>query len=115
MNNVIHGLIAAVFGIACWFLWAWLTMFAGFVQRVLGGDQIPAFTILVLNLRPLLVILPGLAVVYCLYTWFRRDLSRATWHGFFASTMALLVLLMLPCMFAVWLPVISTISKIGAR
>jgi hypothetical protein len=115
MNKVIHGLIAAVFGIGCWFLWAWLTMSAGFFQHVLTREHLPAFTILVLNLRPALIILPGLAVIYCLWTWFRGDTDLRTWHGFFASTMAVLVLLLLPCMFAVWLPVLSTIASLGGR
>jgi hypothetical protein len=115
MNKVIHGLIVTVFAVACWFLWAWLTMSAGFFRRVLAGDQIPAFTILVLNLKPLLFVLPCLAAVYCLYVWFRRDLTAATWQGFFAGTMTVLILLLLPCMFAVWLPVLSTIEKIGVR
>jgi hypothetical protein len=61
-----------------------------------------------------LVILPTLAVAYCLY-WFRRDTNRGTWQGFFASTMAVLTLLMLPCMFAVWLPVLSMIEMFGLR
>ena len=115
MNKVIHGLIVVVFGIACWFLWAWLTMSATFMQRVLTSEHIPAFTILVLNLRPLLFILPGLAAVYCLCIWFRRDQTRATWQGFFASTMGVLVLLLLPCLFSVWLPVLSIIEKLGPR
>jgi len=115
MNKVIHGLIAAVFGIACWFLSAWLTMSGVFMHRVLSGDQIPAFTVLCLNLRPLLVILPLLAAGYCVSVWIRRDRAGATWQGFFASTMAVLVLLLLPCMFAVWLAVFSTIAKIGPR
>jgi hypothetical protein len=115
MNKVIHGLIAVVFGTACWFLWVWLTVSARFMQRVLSGEQIPAFTILVLNLRPLLVILPILTGVYCLFVWFRRDITRATWQGFFASTMAVLILVLLPCLLAVWLPVLSMIEKIGAR
>lgn len=114
MNKVIHGLIAAVFGIACWFLWAWLTMSATFMHRVLG-DQIPAFTILCVNLKPLLVILPVLAAVYCLSVWIRRDPNRATWQGFFASTMAVFVLLLMPCMLAIWLPVLSIIAKIGTK
>ena len=115
MNKVIHGLIATGFGIACWFLSAWLTMSASFMQRVLSGDQVPAFTTLCLNLRPLLILLPVIAAVYCLYVWFRRGPTRAPWQGFFASTMAVLVFLLLPCMLAVWLPVLSMIEKIGAR
>jgi hypothetical protein len=115
MNKTIHGLIAAGFGIACWFLWLWLTMCARFLQDALGGNHIPGFTILVLNFRPVLVILPTFALAYCLYTWFRSNTNRGTWQGFFASAMAVLTLLMLPCMFAVWLPVLSMIEMFGLR
>jgi hypothetical protein len=41
-------------------------------ELVLCRDQIPAFTTLCLNLRPLRVILPVIAAVYCLDVWFRR-------------------------------------------
>ncbi len=115
MNKLIHGLIAAGFGIACWFLWAWLTMCARFLQHALGSEHIPGFTILVLNLRPVLVIFPTIALAYCLYAWFRRDTGRMTWQGFFASTMAVLILLMLPSMFAVWLPLLSLVEQLGPR
>ena len=115
MNKFIHGLIAAGFGMACWFLWAWLTMCGRFLQHALGGDHIPGFTVLVLNLRPVLVILPILGLAYCLSSWLRRDTNRGTWQGFFAGTMAVLTLLTLPCMFAVWLPLVSMIEMAGLK
>jgi hypothetical protein len=115
MNKVIHGSIAVVFGIACGFLWAMLKFFGAFTQEVLTNERVPAFTLLCMHLRPLLLILPGLAVVYCLWTWFREDSGRASWQGFFATVSGVTFLLLLPTMLAVGLLMINLIETIRWR
>ncbi len=113
MNKVIHGLIAAFFGTACWFLWGMLTLVSNVMLRV--SDHPPMFTQLCVSLRPLLVLLPALAAAYCLFVWLRRSDKSVSWLGFFASTMMALVLIMLPTMIAIWLPVVQFIELTGKK
>jgi hypothetical protein len=115
MNKVIHGSIAAVFGVACCFLWAMLKFFGTLTQEWLPSDRVPAFTVICLNLRPLLLILPGLAVVYCLWTWLRKDSDPASWQGFFAIVTGVMFLLLLPTMLAGGLLILSLIETIRWR
>ena len=44
MNKVIHVLILGVFGIACWCLWAILTVMDHTAQHAFNGAALPAFT-----------------------------------------------------------------------
>ncbi len=115
MNKAIHASIVLFFGVCCWFLWGILTLTLHTTQRFLAGSQIPEFTRLCIGLRPLLVVLPMVALGWCLYSWFRKTQARESWIGFFASTMAVLVLVMLPTLIAAWLPLISIIAKIGRQ
>ena len=108
MNKTIHGFIAAFFGIACWFLWAMLSLSASLMVRV--SDHAPVFTELCVGLRPLLWVLPIVGAMYCLYVWIRKNDGRCSWQGYFACTMATLVLLMLPTLIACWLPVVQFIE-----
>jgi hypothetical protein len=109
MNKVIHGMIAVFFGIACWFLWAMLTVVSNLMLRV--SDQPPAFTQLVVDLKPLLVLLPFLVIGYCFFVWLRRSANTPDWVGFFAGTMMGLVLIMLPTMVAIWLPMVQFMDQ----
>ncbi len=113
MNKLIHGLIAAVFSLACWWLWAMLTMVMQTMQRFLAGAQVPPFTRLCLDLRSLLVLFPLIAGGYCLHVWVRRSPAPKSWVGFFATSMGALVLLALPTMIAAWLPLIRIIEKVA--
>ena len=115
MNKVIHGLILAVFGIACWLLWAMLTVVDSTAQHAYAGASLPAFTRLCLGLRPLLWVLPLLAAAYCLFVWIRKADGQKSWVGFFASTMSALVLLTYPVMIAAWLPLIDLLQRIAHR
>jgi hypothetical protein len=113
MNKVIHDLITTFFAVACWCLWGMLTLISNVMLRV--SDQPPAFTRFCVGLRPLFVVLPIVAAVYCLYVWIRKQDIRRSWVGFFAATMSSLVLVMLPTMIAVWLPVFQFIELTGKK
>jgi hypothetical protein len=108
MNKTIHGLIAAFFGIACCFLWGILSLASMLMVR--ASDHAPAFTQLCVGWKPLLVVLPLVGVIYCVYVWIRKNDGRCTWQGFFAGTMATLMLVMLPTLIACWLPVVQFIE-----
>jgi hypothetical protein len=54
-----------------------------------------------------------LACLWCIYAWFRKAQGQHAWVGFFAATMGVLVLVMLPTIIAAWLPMIHIIESIG--
>jgi hypothetical protein len=112
MNKFAHGLVLAVFGIGCWFLWAILT----FAERSLGhlfqNAQLPAFTRLCLGLKPVTWVMLLVAVAYCLFVWVRKSDGQKTWMGFFATAMSALMLLSYPVILALVLPLISLLQQI---
>lgn len=112
MNKFIHGVIMAFFGFACLCLWGMLNLTSVVMFRV--SENPPAFTRLWVGLKPLFVVLPILALAYCLVVWIRQADVRRTWVSFFAATMGSLVLILMPTLIAVWLPVIQFI-ELAAR
>ena len=42
---------------------------------------LPAFTLLMVGLRDFLFVPPLLALVYCLYVWFRKSDVKISWIG----------------------------------
>src|ERR1035441_41824 len=110
MNKLIHGLIAAVFGITClWLSWM-LTLILDFTGET--NAQLPGLTRFCLSLRPLLLVLPVLALGYCVYVWFSKNDARKSWVGFFAGTMMVLVFVMVPTIIAAWLPLPHLVKSI---
>lgn len=106
LNLIIHGLILAFFSLGCFFLWGLLRM----PQMMVGPMRrmvLPAFTQFVVGWESYLALPPLLAAVYCGYVGMRKAKGKSSWVGFFATTMAVLVLLTLPTLIAVLLPVIS--------
>jgi hypothetical protein len=112
LNLIIHGLILAFFSIGCWFLWG-LLHFPNMVWAATRGTmQLPAFTVLLVGFMPYLIVPPVLAAVYCVYVWFWKSRVSNSWIGFFATTMAVLVLLTLPTLIAVLLPIIAFMNQV---
>jgi hypothetical protein len=108
MNKIAHTLTLAVFAIACWFLWAILTL----APHTAQGRQLPEFTRLCVGLRPLMTVLPILAAAYCLWVWFRKTDRLPSWVVFFAMTMSVLVLVTLPVLIAAYLPLINVANHL---
>jgi hypothetical protein len=123
-NIAVHGLILIFFSIICWFVWGILhlpQMMQGAIARsgridpATGYGGLPAFTILMVGLRDYMFIPPLLALAYCLYVWFRKSNVKNSWTGFFALTMSVLMLILLPMLVAVLLPVISFMNGLPAN
>jgi hypothetical protein len=112
MNKAIHGLITLGLAVGCWWLWAMLKLTASYMHR--GPHHPPAYTQFCVDLRTAFVVPPILALAYCVYVWIRRSEPRPSWAGFFAVTMGLYVLAMLPTLVAVWLPMVQFI-ELAAR
>lgn len=124
LNAIIHGLILTFFSVSCWFLWGVLHLpqmtqgmlaRAGAIDAATGNGQLPGFTMLMVTLRDFIFIPPLLALGYCLYLWFRKSGTKGSWTGFFATTTATLIFIMLPTLIAVVLPVIALLNRLGTR
>jgi hypothetical protein len=106
---IVPSLILLFFSVGCWLLWG-LLHFPDMVMAATKGEMfLPAFTKLVVELRAYLVVPPVLAAAYLVCAWFWKSKNRSSWVGFFASTIAALVLLTLPILIAVLLPMIAFI------
>ena len=112
MKKLIHALVLAVFGFGCLFTWGLLHL-APNVRR--PDPALPAFTVLCISFQPVVVVLPILAAVYCIWVWCRKPDRVPSWVGFFAVTTSLLVLLTIPSMFAAYLPLLSAVNNLAAK
>lgn len=112
MKKLIHGLVLAVFGFGCWFTWAILTL-APHVRR--ADPALPAFTTLCISLRPLVIALPIIAAIYCIWVWLRKPDRVPSWVGFFAAATGALVLVTLPALVAAYLPLLSAVNNLASR
>ena len=114
MKKIIHGLILAVFGFACWITWVTLKLAP---VAALGHPErgLPGFTTLCIGLRPLVAVLPVLAAAYCVWVWFRKADRVPSWIGFFAATTGALVLVTLPAMVAAYLPLLDALNHLPAK
>lgn len=109
MNKLIHGLITGGLALACWFLWGMLHLTEGYMHRI--SFHPPAFTQLWIGFQPVFIILPILALAYCVYVWCRKADPCRSWVGFFAATTGALMLTLLPTLIAVWLPMVKFIEE----
>src|SRR6516162_3595571 len=111
MKKLAHILLLAVFSIACFFLWGILSL----APHATHGAPLPAFTAFCVSLKPVMIILPCLAAVYCLWQLFRKADRVPGWMRFFAVTISVLVLLALPTLIAAYLPLVSTITHLASH
>jgi hypothetical protein len=59
------------------------------------------------------VALPVLAAVYCVWVWFRKADRVPSWMGFFAATTGLLVVVVLAAILAAYLPLVSAVNQLA--
>jgi len=111
MNKFVHALILAFFAFSCWFVWGMLTL----ISRMDAMNPLPAFTRLCLGFRPLIIALPILAAIYCLYVWFRKSPEQSPWMNFFAATVCTLFLVTMPTMIAGYLPLMVMIDRLAVK
>jgi hypothetical protein len=111
MKKLAHILVLAVFAVACWLLWCILHL----PSLVAHGQTLPAFTILCVGLRPVMIVLPILAAIYCLWIMFRKAERLPSWVTFFATTMSILVLVTLPTLIATYLPLANAVNHLASK
>jgi hypothetical protein len=119
MNKVMHAVVLAVFAGACWFLSLILKlplMVLGPIARLPsvppGQAVLPAFTRFCMGVGPvLLALLAVVALGYCVFVWVRKGERPASWTGFLATTMSVLVLVLLPTVVAIYIPLVDFLNR----
>ena len=76
VKKLTHAVILAIFGFNCWVLWGLLGL-VPITERMLLYGRPPLFTTLCISLRPVLIIVPILAAVYCFWVWVSQGGSCA--------------------------------------
>ena len=113
MNKIVHGVVLAFFGIACWFTWGLLRMSGGVP---LGGRALPAYSRLCMGLGPnVLAILVVVAAVYCIWVWIRKADGRTSWIAFLATATGALVFVMVQVMVAAYLPLLDALNQLAHK
>ena len=95
--------------------WSILALSQQTAERILEGTPLPAFVRLCLGLKSFLLVLPLLALAYCLVVWVRKSDGQKTWVGFFAATVYAVVLLAFPVVISCWLLATQLIVLIARR
>ena len=119
MNKVMHAVVLVVFAGACWFLSLILKlplMVLGAIARLPsvppGQAVLPAFTRFCMGVGPvLLALLAVVALGYCVYVWVRKMEQPASCTGFLATTMSVLVLVLLPTVVAIYIPLVDFLNR----
>jgi hypothetical protein len=117
LNKIAHGIVLALFGVACWLVWALLQLPAAVMPamwRLHGSEfQLPAFTRLCIGLGPSVIIsLGALATGYCVWVWFRKAETTRSWVGFLATATGSLVFITPPIVVAIYLPLVSALNTL---
>jgi hypothetical protein len=111
MNKFLHSVILVVFCVACGLVWLLMKL-----PLLLGpGHPLPGFTAISVSLRPVMVVLPIVAAVYCLWIWLRKADKLPSWTGFFAVSMGVLVLVTLTALVAAYLPLYDALSHLASK
>lgn len=115
MNKVLHGIVLAFFGMACWLVWVLLQLPA--MVKLRGMElQLPAFTRFCMGIGPIVIAgLATLATGYCCWVWFRKAENRASWVGFLATATGSLLLVTLPIVVALYLPLVNALSTLATK
>ena len=113
MTKLTNVLVLGVFAGSCLLARTMLTLM---LEVRNAGRVVPYFTNLCISLRPVLIILPIAAAVYCLWLWLRKAESASRGTAFVVATMTLLILFVLPAIGTSYLLMIDQVrAAVGAR
>jgi hypothetical protein len=108
MNKALHAVILAIFTVACSLVWLLMKL-----PLLLGPNHpLPGFTALCVSLRPVMIALPIIAAVYCVWVWFRKSDRSPSWTGFIAVLMSVLMLTALPAAVSAYLPLYDSLNHL---
>lgn len=109
MKRLIYALGLTVFAFNCWFAWALVTLTLDIRN---AGRVLPYFANLCISLRPVMIVLPILAVAYCLWAWLRKPEQVPSWTGFFVATMGVLIGIVFPAMVSSYLLLVDPMKLV---
>lgn len=112
-NIVAQALTLGFFCLGSWLLWALLHL-PKMMENSVKPELQPAFTKFLVMLcldHSCLMIPPALAGVYCAYVWSKKSLRDCPWTGFFAVTVATLILFGSTIAIGLQLPVVSFMNQ----
>src|SRR5262245_18846820 len=113
MRTFMRLLALVVFTFNCWFAWEMLALMVKFKN---AGRVLPFFTSLCISLRPLLAVLPIVALAYCLWLWVQKEETASRWRVIIAATMTVLILFAFPAMLTSFLlPIEPVKTAVAAR
>src|ERR1051326_5651967 len=113
MNKMLHAVILAVFGGACWFLSLMLKM-----PMMVAGPRavMPPFARVCVSYGPGVAAGMALsALAYCIYIWTRKEGHRANWISFFATAVSALLVVLMPTVVAMYITVADFINRSGVH
>ena len=115
LNKIAHGIVLALFAMACCLVWALLQLPA--MVRVHGVQvQMPAFTRFCMGIGPgVMVGMATIATGYCAWVWLRKADHQTTSVGFLATATGSLFLVTLPVVVAIYLPLVSALQSLPAK
>ena len=73
--------------------------------------RLPAFSVLLVGLRPWFLLMPIPVAGYCLYALFRRSQTEQGSAAFLACTMGALCLMFFPVLMALFLPCFALLQQ----
>jgi len=109
MKTLTSVLVLGVFGSSCLLAWAMLGLMSNVKS---AGRAVPYFTDLCIFLRPVLIVLPLVALAYYLWLWFRKEERVSRWMGFVMATMTALIVFVLPAMSTSYLLIIDQVKMV---
>jgi hypothetical protein len=115
LNKIAHGIVLALFAVACWLVWALLQLPA--MVRLHGVQlQMPAFTRFCMGIGPSIMVgLATIATGYCVWVWLRKAETRSSWVGFVATATGSLFLVTLPVVVAIYLPLVNALQSLPVK
>ena len=107
MKKLTCALVLGVFGSTCLLAWAMLSLMFDVKH---AGRALPYFTDLCLVLRPVLIVLPVVAVAYYLWLCFQQEERLSRWMGFVVVTMTALIVFVLPAISTSYLVMVDPVK-----
>jgi hypothetical protein len=109
MKKLAYILTTLTFAFSCFGLWALLNLLGNVSAR--SSHVFPAFTMLLVDWRACLLLLPLLVAAFCVYALIRWKSGERETTTFLACSMSLLCLVAIPVLLATFLPCVVLLEQ----
>lgn len=113
MKKLAYILTTLTFAFSCFGLWAILNLLGNVSAR--SSQVFPAFTMLMVDWRGWLLLLPLPVAVYCVYALIRWNSAEREATPFLACSASLLCLVFFPVLLATFLPCVLLMEQTWSR